>query len=66
MAHPLPNDVSRCYGVGCEARPSCQRFTTLERDAAFDREHGPRLRSYTAMLREPENETCDHFIEDTK
>lgn len=64
--NPLPNDYSRCYGDGCATRHSCQRFTTLKRDAAFDREHGPRLRSYIASLHDPDKETCDHFIEDTQ
>lgn len=59
---PLNNDMSRCYGVGCEKKESCRRFLTIEVDDERDANGWPIVRSYAATLLDKSTMNCDEFI----
>lgn len=65
MVKALPNDLTRCQGVGCVKRPRCRRYLTLTLDHAADLERGLYLpRPFDTDLSDPAAGDCDYFIED--
>ena len=53
---PLNKDYTRCYGDGCFAKDSCQRFLTIRIDLAG-------LYSYAVNLHHENDEQCDSYKE---
>jgi hypothetical protein len=62
MKRPLNLDRTRCYGIGCELKKSCQRQLTLPLDDEFDKTHGPHLRSYVGSLLT--DTSCMEYLKD--
>ncbi|WAR44205.1 hypothetical protein [Methylomonas rapida] len=53
---PLPNDITRCYGMHCPRKRQCQRFITIKFDPI-------EALSYVSTMIDDQG-GCDTFIED--
>lgn len=58
MKYPLPQDIARCVGKGCNQKNVCQRYLTIEVDNVPYAWFGSFKEEFNN-----EEDKCDFFIE---
>lgn len=63
MSKPLPFDITRCYGQGCDQKETCRRFLSINLDKQYHGDGDTRWVSYVDTLVDALGYTCEAKID---